>query len=159
VRNRRRYETDGFGCAPSNTPAQDELAGDCGLIRTTAEGSIEVELGGIVHWRRADLLASSLVVVVSITGELTELESFSGGRWLLAVEIAIATRRSVPHSLSYCGRRVRRQNSGFRVTFGRLSSSITVSSPSRPCSCFRTADRRLRSGVPRSRCRRSPIGW
>lgn len=55
LRNRKRYETDGFGRCAIELAGTDELIGDCGLIRTTVEGSSEVELGWIVrrtYWGR-----------------------------------------------------------------------------------------------------------
>jgi RimJ/RimL family protein N-acetyltransferase len=55
LRNRTRYQTDGFGRCAIELAGTHELIGDCGLIRTTVEGSSEVELGWIVrrtHWGR-----------------------------------------------------------------------------------------------------------
>ena len=55
LRNRTRYETDGFGRCAIELAGTDALIGDCGLIRTTVEDSSEVELGWIVrrtHWGR-----------------------------------------------------------------------------------------------------------
>jgi RimJ/RimL family protein N-acetyltransferase len=53
LRNLARYETDGFGRCAVELRSTGELIGDCGLIRTTVEGTDEVELGWIVrraHW-------------------------------------------------------------------------------------------------------------
>jgi ribosomal-protein-alanine N-acetyltransferase len=54
-RNLARYEADGFGRCAVVWRATGELVGDCGLITTTVEGALEVELGWIVrhdHWGR-----------------------------------------------------------------------------------------------------------
>lgn len=53
VRNRKRYENDGFGRCAVILRCTGELVGDCGLIRTVVQGQPEVELGWIVrrtHW-------------------------------------------------------------------------------------------------------------
>ena len=48
-RNQARYERDGFGRCAIVLRATGELIGDCGLVRTTVEGTDEVELGWIVR--------------------------------------------------------------------------------------------------------------
>ena len=48
ARNRARYARDGFGRCAVVLRATGELVGDCGLSRTTVEGTPEVELGWIV---------------------------------------------------------------------------------------------------------------
>jgi len=52
-RNLNRYQDDGFGRCAVVLRSTGELVGDCGLTRTTVEGTPEVELGWIVrrsHW-------------------------------------------------------------------------------------------------------------
>jgi len=48
-RNLARYRDDGFGRCAVISRETGELVGDCGLIRTSVEGSSEVELGWIVR--------------------------------------------------------------------------------------------------------------
>ena len=51
--NVARYDSDGFGRCAVVLRSTGELVGDCGLIRTTVETALEVELGWIVrrsHW-------------------------------------------------------------------------------------------------------------
>lgn len=49
-RNRRRYETDGFGLWAVVLKQTGELVGDCGLTRQDVNGASEIEIG--YHVRR-----------------------------------------------------------------------------------------------------------
>jgi RimJ/RimL family protein N-acetyltransferase len=49
-RNRRRYETDGFGLWGMVLKSSGELVGDCGLMRQDVDSVLEVEIG--YHVRR-----------------------------------------------------------------------------------------------------------
>lgn len=44
-RNEARYKNDGFGLWGVCLKATDELIGDCGLVKQTIDGTIEVEIG------------------------------------------------------------------------------------------------------------------
>ncbi len=53
ARNLARYEKDGFGRCAVIWRDTGELVGDCGLISTTVEDALEIELGWITrrsHW-------------------------------------------------------------------------------------------------------------
>ena len=49
-RNRRRYQTDGFGLWGMVLKLSGDLVGDCGLMRQDVDGILEIEIG--YHVRR-----------------------------------------------------------------------------------------------------------
>ncbi|WP_028549626.1 GNAT family N-acetyltransferase [Paenibacillus sp. UNC451MF] len=50
-RNYTRYQTDGFGLWAVCLKETEECIGDCGLVKQTVEGSMEVEIGYHIHKR------------------------------------------------------------------------------------------------------------
>ena len=51
VRNQSRYKSDGFGLWAVCSKETEELIGDCGLVKQTLDGRIEVEIGYHINKR------------------------------------------------------------------------------------------------------------
>lgn len=51
ARNQNRYKSDGFGLWAVCSKETEELIGDCGLVKQTLDGRIEVEIGYHINKR------------------------------------------------------------------------------------------------------------